>query len=178
MQNHRPNVPKPETKCGKISAFQDQMSENLHLGRGSGSTPIQGDPQCRKHASSPWNHTPLAVDEGDEWTAAAARRAAGARCRHASGEEQLVAEAATPAVSGAGRGVGDGRTTPARDLVAGRQRKRIMARDLEDDGGGVFNTTRNLQNSPPNQLASAKEPPPRLRGWSNSQTVRHVGQIW
>ena len=48
-------------------------------------------------------------------------------------------------------------------------------------GGALCKTeaarTRNLQNSPPNQLASAKEPPPRLRGWSNSQTVRHVGQI-
>lgn len=70
------------------------------------------------HGTTP----PRAVDEGDEWTAAAVRRAAGARCRHASGEEQLVAEAATPAVSGAGRGVGDGRTTPARDLVADDER--------------------------------------------------------
>ena len=70
------------------------------------------------HGTTP----PRAVDEGDEWTAAAARRAAGARCRHASGEEQLVAEATTPAVSGAGRGVGDDKTTPARDLVADGER--------------------------------------------------------
>ena len=70
------------------------------------------------HGTTP----PWAVDEGDEWTAAAARRAEGARCRHASGKEELVAEAATPAVSGAGRGVGDGRTTPARDLVADGER--------------------------------------------------------